>query len=692
MKRAFIILIVMITMYFGSACSEEAQQPQTVILLTDQGLEKKSKANARLLSVSEEILLLLPVFEINPVVYYNSDCLLAYTFATHTVQERYEELDILKNEIKRSQRNEIKYQSVLTLCQSVVDEALSMGTIPEVHWVIRTDITAKETDPLSILLNKILASAVRLHIYIVSDTGLPGLEQVLAGYPSIAIRKQNEDELMSSLVEPMLLKRKYQPVGRYSTPINRSFARLPDMTLPLEASVIITQYTVSLAENETPQVHVAFLKENEVLELIDGLPASLLYPSPEPALIDEDQGNEAAMDSNEQDRDGNSLTEQTPLRIVGRMRWYGKPATDIGWTLDQTEYSIPYAYAQENATIVMEFVPTLQEAQALKWLGTGGFTAVIDKIQPFAFILNEIGIERELEISGMTDHPLSFQVIIPRLPQGRYTLRIEFQIQEGSFNTTYPYSADVIFNSPVPAKIKKSYERTLTLVIDPKPWENQANKQEALIYGAELFDGDYEPLKLTQNVEGIVEVIPKTDQWIIQPVKPGHVTLVVTSERDATADPMLIEVYVVSGMQELFLWGAIILGGGIMLFLLLLFIKRHQPRFRKGEIIRLWLYDKLNECKGERELSLERYYGKGVSLWRLIVLSGDAGEWHDSRAILVKIGFLPKHDGLELCVKDKSVSVNESIGMNTYRLCNGEEIIILFGSRRIRVRVNQVKK
>lgn len=391
------------------------------------------------------------------------------------------------------------------------------------------------------------------------------------------------------------------------------------------------------------------------------------------ALAIADGGDTQAVQAGAQGELAAELTPEpaaTPDPKTPTVRLYLMPTADLGIAAACDPASIPYSVAEPAVMVALA-----SDSVYAATLIAGDLTAADSHFRLSAALLPAQGEALPAQVLAMQGGAVS--VRLPKAAPGAYTLRLTLDAAPLGFATLYTLDAPLAFEEPIAAGTLG--QGGLRLMVQPLLWHSDPG--EATVDPAALFTGDYQPVKASSSAPDVAALRDEADgTYAVQALKVGSATLMFVSRGGETLVSVPVEVS--SGQS------AVLLEAGAACTLILLaaavwLLLRHtQPRFRKGEQARLYYRSDGGDVP-LRALPLSPYRARGVTLWRLLVLSGDAGAWKDARPELLKVSLAPRRDGITLLAREASAVVDGNPGPVGMSVAPGARIGVRIGQREI---------
>jgi len=309
--------------------------------------------------------------------------------------------------------------------------------------------------------------------------------------------------------------------------------------------------------------------------------------------------------------------------------WYFKPAGTLQVSLKADPAVIPFSLDETlSVSLTMESASALESAQlcAVNLLESG-------KYQLSAVLRDASGREEPLTLTAGAANG-TYQTSFPRPAAGSHAIRATIRRTDIPF--AYP-AFETQITVEAPAQVTAASDvAPIKLVVSPMLWHG--GDTEATLAMKDYFGGSYTPVECRSYNQELVQLTPAgTDGFALTALQEGQTQLFLMARDGETS--VVVPVEITNG-QKLVL---IEMGAALIVLLLalytVLFARLKQPRFRKGEQLSLSIDDAEASV-----LPLKSYRAGGVSLWRLMVLSGKAVDYKADSAMLKRIVFMPKLD------------------------------------------------
>lgn len=356
---------------------------------------------------------------------------------------------------------------------------------------------------------------------------------------------------------------------------------------------------------------------------------------------------------------------QTPT-----VRLYLKPSADLGIAAACDPASIPYSVAEPTVTVAL----ASDSVYAAKLI-TGDITAAGAPFRLSAALLPAQGEAQPAEVLAMQGGAVT--VRLPKATPGAYTLRLTLDAAPLGLTTQYALDAPLTFEEPIAAGTLQ--QGGLKLAVLPLLWHSDPG--EATVDPAALFTGDYRPVKASSTAPDVAALREQADgTFAVQALKAGRATLVFVSRGGETL--VSVPVKVMNGQSAVLLEAGAALALILLALAVWLLLRHTQPRFRKGEQVRLH-YRSDGGLVALRALPLSPYRARGVTLWRLLMLSGEARAWQAARPELLKVTLAPVRDGIALRAREASAAVDGKQGPVAVSMAPGTRIRVTLGQSEI---------
>lgn len=596
----------------------------------------------------------------------------------------------------------------------------------EALWLPKADLSPDDTGSCTDVLAKLISRGLTLRVALTPD--MPVLAGVLAQCPGVAVETLTNDP--QALLDAELPRLGYQALGGDTLAHALAGARLtPQAVLPGEmvAVELNAPAAATAALSMLDNMAAALLAPGDSLPLQGGLIAwaeAAALPAdgaqadqeaqtaadtpapgteamtgtapdvtaqgeapagPTPPPQTETAGGEtqaSLADIQPPVTDATPTLEPTPTpeptptsapdTLVPVVRLYLKPDASLGIAGACDPAGIPYREAEPGATVVLA-----SDAAYAAMLLDGDLTAPGAPFTLNAALLPAQGEALPVQIVSMQGGAV--KVRLPKAEPGAYTLRLTLDASPLGLAAQYTVDAPLAFEEPLTVNTQAQADGGLRLTVQPMLWHQDPS--EATLDPNALFTGDYRPVKAYSSAPAVVALREEANGvYTAQALMAGSATLMLVSRGGETLVSVPVEV--INGTGRV-LWEA-----GLALALVLvalgvwLLLRHTQPRFRKCEQVRLTAC-LAGAVGAERTLPLKPYRARGVTLWRLLILSGQARDWRASRQALLKVALVPRRDGLALRVRDASAQVNGAPGPGNTEVVPGARIRIGLGQGEI---------
>lgn len=691
MKRMIACLLIGLLAW---PCVAVAAQPEVApgarILLVEGGLERPANKERR---IDDEALLLaaIPAANVTDLWYYDKNYAAACTLSgTLSTTERIAALaawseGIASNANSRKSTHAKALAAVLAGLQAR-GEALAGASL---QWVARTDVPAAEQAALADQLSLLLGYGMAVQVTPVGV--LPGLSAVLDRFP--AIGRSPVAALSQSLLSASLAQAGYLAVAEPALSGALSGAQLSSQALVPGELIALELHASDFAQ--TPLLRrlggsaIAVLGADDRLPLHGGQIAWTEQP------IGTESGSLTANTEGGATPDGAATTLDTPAaqgvtasadanaspdsaaESAGADSMQAVAAADVaaqGSDADEQTVDTPLA---ENAAIA----ETVAEPEMLLFIKPAATLGITLRCDPAtlasgsdmptvqATLAATDAFTTGLLSAGLSDTPFTVQAaLLPaegdalpaqivaaqgdayaiRLPDaapGSYTLRLILSLAPMGLDYAYTLQTPLALAAPIPAGLLAAGQDVrLTLALSPLLWHSEHSMMS--LNPGRLFSGDYAPVQAHSNAPDTVAVATAADGSLtLQALKPGEATLVLESHDGKAVVP--ITVRVLNGTARVALETGLAVLGLLMLLGVWLLLRATQPRFRQGEAVCL----RWKSPEGEPievTAPLTPYRASGVTLWRLLVLGGQAHTWSGDQKALRQLTLVPEHDRLTL--------------------------------------------
>ncbi len=607
-------MTVMLAM--GGVCAEQAAvQPERVRVLLTQGTGTSAKP-AELAAA----LAVMPELGFDYALYYDEthialcDLTQAVTYA-----ERSAAFDGWLDSIQKSRTKNITHASAWDRLYD-----LTLGSAAEIVWLPAEDIAPTKWADVSALISGLTAQGSTLRLYTDFTTlNIAASAERMSGVQVLSVADRNYEVMDSLLTGEGFFHRSGDDIVN----ILRTAEVHPAGTLPGSTVLVdwcptyqivgstFTYGSVSIGGGDTD----------------DGMAVTYTTASGE---AETQPMTEAQLPANglavEASSEGYDVT-LSAIAQTHQLCWYFKPAPDSGVVMTVSPDTVPYS-TEAEVTFTLTLAPAVETALAQQ-ICAADLTAEDAAFTVAASVTDAVGVVTPVTLTP-AQNAGEYTFTLGR-KEGAYTVNAAVSISGMPF--TYPaMNAFVTMQAPLPV-VAAGYIAAIELNAAPMLWHG--GETEATIVLSDLFRGSYLPVTLYNTAEDVLSVAVDGETYTLTALKEGSAQLFFLSRDGVTGT--VVPVNVANGQKPVLME----LGAALILLFAILYtviISRVcQPRFRKGEKLEVVI----NGCE-TFALPADRYAAKGVSLWRLLVVSGRANTYKDDKSAFKAVVIRPKRSGV----------------------------------------------
>lgn len=725
MKRVLACLLACLLLSIPLANAvARATEPQRAqlsrVLVVEGGLDKLANKAKR---IDDQALLVaaLPATGISDIWYYDrsvySECPLT---AAPTVAERLALLSPWSTSIAAGTKfNNPLHSKALTL----VLHGLAIGGAPagnaQVLWVVSTDVGAEDSAATADAVSRLLGYGVTLDILLLADA--PLLRDALA--PFGGVRVTQVTDLTTGLLDTAFEQAGYQKLAGETLGALLAGQALDGLS-PVPGEMVAVEFNAPVFI-ETTAVHrlgdaaLAVLAGAESIPLkgglfawpdiaqVGGIPSEQTAQTAVPTMNATEGEPAAAVQMSEPKPSQQSSTDAKPLDLPGQpatsnpavstnaptngdmpvqtltppaeataepfatteesqsaatepqVMLYLKPAPQLALSVSVNQPQIPYGEAEPVRTVTL----TAGDAFAASLIADS------PAIVPTAAVIAADGASTPATLTGLGG---GYTVQLPKLEPGSYILRLAYDAQPLGVSTQYALDVPVVFEAPLQPAVR-DHTRSITLTVAPLLWHSGPAQQE--VDTCMLFAGDYLPATAYSTRPDRLRVEPFGEgRFIADALAAGDASLIFTAASGQLITS--VDVRVQNGTLLIVLEAAALLLLILLSLGLRMFLHSAQPRFRKDERLHIaWE----SEQQASITVPLKPYRGKGVTLWRLLMVGGEAQAWSKSKGLLNGIALRPRRDALELTATAAGVTLEGKQAPVTMPLVPEHSYRILIG-------------
>lgn len=641
-KKSLLACCIACLILFTSVCIAEEVPAERLRLLAIQ-----SSGNEATPSELTAVLSVLPMLDFDYVAYYDeghfSICNLSlasdYASRSQTFSEWVETLS------KARARN----SSHVTLWNGVMEleqlQELDLSQL-DVIWLPEVELVEEQCVELSTCISRLVACGGRLRVYTAVE--LPYLYDQLEMLVNVEMIPAQNGRI--DIVNSLLSEAGYYHATEEAikTLLRRTEVHPADIA-PGQTVLVdwCPTYEIVGESYRYQNVQIASADTQTGIAVI---PATVVSAEPSSEFVDSqaftDMRNVMVVSSDSEVEEG-SAEESIPsepetegtvaneldnvlTHIVQehQLCWYFRPSENLQLQMQLTPEMIPFDTEDNivltialSATGETSFESGMCESNLLDDSAICNLSAVLIAVD---------GTERVLTLEKGEEKG-TYTTMIERAASGEYRLEAKLNLRDVDYS--YPaLSGTVIFEDPVEVTATAHIE-PIRLVIAPLLWHDGESQIELQMH--DYFSGSFLPVECRNYDAALVQIEPSANECFrLSAVKEGKTCLFFLARDGKTG--ITIPVEIMNGQKLVFIEA----GAGLVLLLLvlymLLYARFHQPRFRKGEQMRVEI-----DGKCAVVLPLKSYKAAGVSLWRLLVIGGCAGNYKQDKVFLKGIVFIP---------------------------------------------------
>jgi len=622
--------VLALTSAFAAETAPDAQ-PERIRLLAVQGAGNTG-APAELLAA----LAVVPALDFDYAAYYDDGHFsLCDLSAAQTYSDRGAAFDAWAAQVSKAR---VRNASHDTLWDSVAAMDADLSLL-DVVWIPQTDLLPEQWEDVSAAISLVTASGGSVRIYAGAQAAvLSANADALINVEVLPVTDARVDVADSLLGEAGY----YHHTTEAIVNVLRTAEVHPADTLPGDTVLIDWCPDYKIVGNTYSYLGVSV----GVADTSTGMAVS--YDAVPVAGAEEDVRPEASLPLNEPVMELSSESGASEDGIDAafaaiaqqhQLCWYFKPASDPGVLASVDPAVVPYS-VEPQVTFTLKLAPAAEHALAQQ-LCTENLLDEEGRFLLSAVLRDAEGAETVLDLQ-------------PAAQAGEYAFTIDravgqFTVCASLSLTDLPYSYPAIvtpitMEAPVQVEAKQNVQ-PISLAVSPLLWHG--GETEITLSLQDYFTGSYLPVVCKNSDEQLVQTAISGDTLQLTALKEGKTQLFLLSRDGATG--VLVPVEITNG-QTLVLIEA---GAALLLIALVLysvlFARSKQPRFRKGEQLSVAIDGSVSFT-----LPVRSYGASGVTLWRLLVVSGRAAEYKPESASFKRIAVLPKRDRI-IVKNDKSV-------------------------------------